>query len=195
MTTLNHNRPNLKDADNIRKAIAEIESWYTPEKNLTKQKKDRGLKTEIIARPPTLMAKKMISQKGLDERIHAIACSTVAHVQMHREVSLCNSLCLSLRGFRQEAMIQWFVTYAACSYDPQKKQLIFNKAGNNQVEACKKKTFLEFKRQTEEKSFHLRESVVKLVAKAENRLKEKTLHEIDEIEPAMLSALKKLISQ
>lgn len=195
MTTLNHHRPSLKNADNIRKAIAEIESWYAPEKNLPVREKSTVLKKQIIPRPQVVSVKKKTSLKELDERIHVIACSIVEHVQMHREVSLCNKLCLSLSGFRQKALIQWFVTYAACTYDPQKKQLRFSKEGKNQVEECKNKIFLEFKRQTAEKSFNLQEGIAKLVAKAENRLKDTALHEIDEIDLAMLRTLKQLIVQ
>lgn len=194
LTNLNHDRPSLKNADNIKKAIAELESWHTPGMNLLLPKKDRSLKKEIRATNPSEMAKKNISQKELDKRIHAIACSTVAHMQIHRDVSLCNKLCLSLKGFRQEAMIDWFVTFAACTYDQQKKRLVFNKAGINQIEECKNKTFLEFKRQKEEKGFNLLDALVKLVVTAENRLKEKALYEKDEIDPAMLAALKKLVS-
>jgi hypothetical protein len=192
---LNHNRPSLKSADNIRKAISEIESWYAPEKNLTVREKSSVIKKQIIPQSQVITVKKKSSQKELDEKIHSIACSIVEHVHMHREVSLCNKLCLSLIGSRQEAMINWFVTYAACTYDLLKKQLIFSKEGKNQVEECQKKDFLDFKRQTAEKSFNLREGVAKLVTKAENRLKDKALHEIDEIDLAVLRALKQLIVQ
>lgn len=194
MTNLNHNRPSLKNVDNIKKAIAEIESWHTPIKNLPVPKKERPHKKEILATSPAGEVMKKISRKELDERIHSIACSTVAHLQMHGDVSLCNKLCLSLKGSRQEAMIEWYVTYAACAYNPQKKQLIFNKAGKNQVEECKKRTFLDFKRRPEEKEFNLREALTKLVVTSENRLKQRSLHAKDQIDPLMLSALKILLN-
>jgi hypothetical protein len=81
LTNLNYNRPSLKTADNIKKAIAEIEFWYSPEKAPTLKKS--GLpKKEISASTYAGLVKNINSKKGLDESIHTLACCIVEHVKM-----------------------------------------------------------------------------------------------------------------
>lgn len=189
MSNFNHNRPHLKNIDNNKKVLAEIESRHDPVKTQESQKLNKLDRKQKVDTNLRKVVGKKISGKDLDKTIHIAACNAVAHVMKHREVGLCNKLCHTLSGVRQEAMIDWFVTYASCRYDSQKKELVFLKGGKNLIQECKNKTFLEFKRKPEEKDFNLCKSLVNLIKTAENHLQKKIVCNTDNKDPELLRDL------
>lgn len=61
----------------------------------------------------------------LDQDIHQAACSILAHVNEHHEVSLVNRLCDGLgKGIRGNALKEWFVKFAKVEWDADAKQFI-----------------------------------------------------------------------
>jgi len=160
LANINHYRPQLKNVDNYKKVLSATESSQAHGEKLatkppaTAKKLIKDIRKEIVGITPTHWIKinlKDLTGKELDKTVHAAACHAVSHLMVHGDVTLCNRICLTLKGVRQEAMINWFVTYASCSYDSKKKILVYLRGGINQVEKCKEKNFLEFKRKLYEK--------------------------------------------
>jgi hypothetical protein len=141
MATINHDRPYLQYLDNIKRVIAELDAWHKPKKNLDNSKREGVAKLKSISSKAYRSSKvKYIS--GADVNVHNLACSILSHVHLYREVSLCNKLIKSLKGFRQKAMITWFCDFGeVTALNPISKklgtELFFRKNhGTNQIAAA-----------------------------------------------------------
>lgn len=173
MTKLNHNRPHLKSVDNIKREISEIESWHKSEKNISSS--IHAKKKVVAAASNGTDRKKPVMT--MDKKIHLLACSILAHIEQHRatgiNADLANALVNSLpTGIRKNALLEWFCTHGALSYNVELKKLQFDKAQTTRQAAGEAKPFWEFKPETECKAFDLDKSIGDLVRRALKRKSE-----------------------
>lgn len=170
MTKLNHNRPQLKCADNIKREIAEIESWHKPEKSIL---------------PSILAKKKLVATTSygnyrkkpimeMDKKIHQLACSILTHIEQHRtagvNANLANALIAAVPSeVRKNALLDWFCAHAALSRNEDLKKLCFDKTQSTKQAAGEAKPFWEFKPETEYKVLDLDKSIADLVRRVLKR--------------------------
>lgn len=70
--------------------------------------------------------------KSLDHDVQRAACSIVAHVNEHYEVSLVNNLIGALgKGVRVNALREWFDTHCACLFDEEAQVFVQAKKEDN----------------------------------------------------------------
>lgn len=139
--------------------------------------------------------------KALDESIHLTACSILAHVHQHREVSLMNKLITAMpKSARKNAIIDWCTTFGEMAWDGKQKAVVFVKDSTtyqDKAEAC---PFWSFKPEPEYHAVDLDAAIAKLVKQAikrqeeieEKRKTDADYSTTDNIKPETLAALKAL---
>jgi hypothetical protein len=145
MTKLNHNRPYLKCVDNIKREIAEIESWNKSEKDIVNAMHDRSVGLKIEATTPYGDGRKK-PIKEMDKKIHLLACSILDHVHIHRETSLIAKLLNAIAAStRKNALIEWFKAHGECEWNARNKCFDFMKNAETLQAEAEALPFWEFK--------------------------------------------------
>lgn len=119
----------------------EIKSTVAPVKPVVKVKIITG-SAEIMKSINSISTR----GKALDTLIHDTACSILAHIHEHREVSLLNKLLTALpNSARKNALRDWFNAYGECEYDQSTKAFTFLKNAETYQEEAEQTPFWEFK--------------------------------------------------
>ncbi len=190
MAKINHDRPCLKYIDGIKREISELDALY----------KSEQLAVEKAVRPVNKLTvrneKRPIT--ALDRKIHLVACSILAHVELHREVSLCNKLVTSLKGARKTAAIEWFcATGGLTNLNPKTNKrgsdLFFvkqHKIDRNEAEA---KPFWEFLPGVKRRVFNFEEEIKRIITACDKCLVKPVPDPRDNIDLVLLGKLKVLV--
>jgi hypothetical protein len=201
MSNFNHNRPYLKGVDNMKREIAEIDSWYRADRN-GGVKSLGAMKNQVIFKES--MASEMYdtgkkrSVTAIDKKVHVLACSILAHVKLHHEVSLCNKLLGTLSDARKSALVDWFCEFGDIApRDPNSLKLdivIYSRKQHvtNLLEA-EAKPYWEFSPTIKAKPLILRNEIIKLISSFEEFLAKKIPNEEDNVDLELLARLKNLI--
>jgi hypothetical protein len=134
-----------------------------------------------------------------DREVHKRACEVLAHMNKHNESSLCNKLVNSLTGTRKTALIEWFCEFGKLTLvDPKTgkpgHKLFYTKHREYLLNEAKEKPFWEFMPDIKVKPINFREEVLKLIEAAEKSLAGEGVRPIDNVDPLLLSRLKKLLT-
>lgn len=108
--------------------------------------------------------------KALDNLIHLTACSILAHVHEHREVSLANKLLNALpKSGRKNALIAWFEAYGEMLFDGKDKEMKFCKDTTTEQDKAELDPFWKFVPEPAYHALDLNAAVAKLVKEAIKR--------------------------
>lgn len=186
MSNMNHSRPHLKNVDNYKREIAELDSQFKP----VRVASDKTAQTSISG----MVRKRPVS--AADRAIHVRACELLAHMKKHNDCTVSNKLITSLSGARKTAMIEWFCEFSrVTTVNPKTNKsghtLFYAKNREYLLNEADSKPFWEFMPGIKVKPIDLREEILKIVVAAEKCLADEN-HGAN-INPILLSGLKNIL--
>lgn len=126
--------------------------------------------------------------KAMDNDIHLVACSIVAHIEKHGDITKVEKLVNAMpQASRKSALKDWFLVMAKVSYDMKNKAFVFDKAKVTMQEDAEATPFWEFKPEPEYKPFDIQASINAIIAKAT-----KAMERGEKVPEATVEALRKL---
>jgi len=188
MSNMNHSRPHLKNVDNYKREIAELDSQFKPAR-VTNSKAALTTTSGKARKRPVSSA---------DRAVHVRACEVLAHMQKHNDISLCNKLVDTLNGARKTALIEWFCEFGrVTTVDPRTNKsgptLFYAKHRGYLLNEADSKPFWEFMPGIKVKPINLREEILKLIVAAERCLTDEIHGAIGNANPILLSKLKEIL--
>lgn len=201
MSNFNHNRPHLKGVDNMKREIAEIDSWYRSDK-VGGVKSLGATQNQVMFKESVAVATYDTGKKrpvtAIDKKVHTLACSILAHVKLHHEVSLCNKLLGTLSSARKSALVDWFCEFGdIAARNPNSPKLdavlYFRKEHETNLLEAETKPFWEFFPTIKAKPLILRNEIMKLISSFEEFLAKKIPNEEDNVNLELLVKLKNLV--
>ncbi len=134
-----------------------------------------------------------VTGKTLEVLIHNTACSVLAHIEKHREVSLANQLVEAIPNLaRKNALRDWFVSFGQLVFDEETKLLTFKKTKKTNQAEANQNPFWLFKPEAEYKPFDLNAAITNLVSIAKAR--QEKGNKKDNIPNDKLVALSKIVA-
>ena len=138
-----------------------------------------------------LITEVSVSGKKLEVMLHTAACSIIAHIEKHREVSLANQLIEALpSSTRKNALKDWFISFGKMTYDEESKLMVFKKTAKTKQVEAEQMPFWTFQPEAEYKPFNLDVAITNLVKIATARQEKGNSKDV--IPTAKLEQLKKL---
>lgn len=188
MSNMNHSRPHLKNVDNYKREIAELDSQFKPVR-VASVKTARTTISGMVRKRPVSSA---------DRAVHVRACELLAHMKKHNDCTVSNKLIKSLSGARKTAMIEWFCEFGrVTTVDPKTNKsgptLFYAKHREYLLNEADSKPFWEFMPGITVKPIDLREEVQKIIVAAERCMASEGHGDIGNINTILLSSLKEIL--
>lgn len=128
--------------------------------------------------------------KKLDHDIHVAAVSCLFHAGEHGDVTLMQALIEALgKSQRRNALIEWAIEFGKFSADDKGKNVVFNKAGETDLDKAIEVSPWDFKPEPPFKPFDLEAELAKLYKRAAKAADD----ERNSVDDAALAAVAKLV--
>ena len=131
--------------------------------------------------------------KKLDADIQVCALSVINHVELHGDPSLMNAMVTAMpKGSRVNALNEFLETFGRVTFNPTAKAFEYSKDGVTDLEGAEATVWTDFKAEPPYKGLDLRESILVLIKKAEER--KTSTNKDDKVPAELITALEGLVA-
>lgn len=131
--------------------------------------------------------------KKADMFLHKVACSILAHIDAHHEVSLANHLLENMpKSVRSVAMIEWVLAYGKCVWDDEEQKFVHASQKATLLKEAMLKPFWDFKPPEKYRPVDLNAEIARVLKKAAERATSDKRTDKDQIDTAKLKAFAEL---
>lgn len=132
-----------------------------------------------------------VTGRKLDQMIQVAACSVIAHVDEHGDITLVNTLVDAMpNGSRVNALRDFLGTFGKLSYDEAKKEFAFDKTKKTDLVGAQNIMWTEFKPEQPYVAFDLAGLIASVLKKADNALQDEK--ETSNVDTDLLAELRAL---